>query len=298
VSGASRRARLLVRLYPAWWRARYGEEFHALLADHGLSLRCVRDVASAAAVARLRGDRAAPLADRRRGALAASLWAGAVFVPVGAVFARMGDPPNSPLWVATNAHVLARVGLVLVVFCAFAIGLLALFVAIIVVLPAVREAWRTRHRDLIRPLAAMTAAALLVVLSFVALYINATTLTRAQMQGSGPWPATAKIAIAACLAVWLIALTLFTGGAARLVRRARAVDPEDLAVLACFFVLFTAAGVIGVITWGAALLIQPPRAFGTGPTAGWIAMVILALALALLFINALAALARTRTTNQ
>jgi MFS family permease len=296
VNGASRRARLLVRLYPAWWRARYGEEFHGLLADHGLSLRCVGDVASAAVVARVRGDRAAPLADRRRGALAAALWSGAVFVPIGAGFARMGDPPNSPLWVATNAHPLAKVGLVLVVFCVFAIGLLALFVAIIVVLPAVREAWRTRRRDLIRPLAAMTAAVLLVTLSFVALYINATTLTRAQMQGSAPWPATAKLAVAACLAVWLVALTLFTGGAARLVRRTRAVDPEDLAILACFFVLFTAAGVIGVITWGAALLIQAPRAFGTGPTAGWTAMVILALALAAT--SALAALARTGTASQ
>jgi hypothetical protein len=47
------RTRLLVRLYPRAWRARYGEEFAAVLAERRLSPRTVIDVIAGAADAHL-----------------------------------------------------------------------------------------------------------------------------------------------------------------------------------------------------------------------------------------------------
>lgn len=44
---------LLIRLYPHRWRERYGPEFEALLAERGLGLRDVLDVARAALDAHL-----------------------------------------------------------------------------------------------------------------------------------------------------------------------------------------------------------------------------------------------------
>jgi hypothetical protein len=49
-----RLARALLRLYPRAWRARYGDEFLALVADTGLSWRTLADVSSAALVERAR----------------------------------------------------------------------------------------------------------------------------------------------------------------------------------------------------------------------------------------------------
>jgi hypothetical protein len=49
-----RLARALLRLYPRPWRARYGEEFLALIADTGLTWRAAIDVVCAASVERAR----------------------------------------------------------------------------------------------------------------------------------------------------------------------------------------------------------------------------------------------------
>lgn len=40
----SRFARALIRLYPAQWRKRYGEEFEALLEDSAPGLRAILDL--------------------------------------------------------------------------------------------------------------------------------------------------------------------------------------------------------------------------------------------------------------
>jgi hypothetical protein len=47
-------ARALLRLYPRTWRARYGDEFLALIADTGLTWRAAIDVVGAASVERAR----------------------------------------------------------------------------------------------------------------------------------------------------------------------------------------------------------------------------------------------------
>ena len=49
-----RLARALLRLYPRTWRARYGDEFLALIADTGLTWRSMLDVVLAASVERAR----------------------------------------------------------------------------------------------------------------------------------------------------------------------------------------------------------------------------------------------------
>ncbi len=49
-----RLARALLRLYPRTWRARYGDEFLALIADTGLTWRASIDVVGAASVERAR----------------------------------------------------------------------------------------------------------------------------------------------------------------------------------------------------------------------------------------------------
>jgi hypothetical protein len=54
-------ARALLRLYPRAWRARYGDEFLALVADTGLSWRTVADVSAAALVERVRAIAGAKL---------------------------------------------------------------------------------------------------------------------------------------------------------------------------------------------------------------------------------------------
>ena len=59
-----RLARALLRLYPRAWRARYGDEFLALVGDTGLSWRTVADVSTAA------------LAERVRAIAGAKLWEG------------------------------------------------------------------------------------------------------------------------------------------------------------------------------------------------------------------------------
>ena len=56
-----RLARALLRLYPRAWRARYGDEFLALVADTGLSWRTLVDVSSAALVERARAIAGAKL---------------------------------------------------------------------------------------------------------------------------------------------------------------------------------------------------------------------------------------------
>jgi hypothetical protein len=56
-----RLARALLRLYPPAWRARYGDEFLALVADTGLSWRTLADVSSAALVERARAIAGAKL---------------------------------------------------------------------------------------------------------------------------------------------------------------------------------------------------------------------------------------------
>jgi hypothetical protein len=97
--------RLLVRLYPSAWRARYAEEFSALLDERPLGPWDVADIVVGAADAHLRGDRhqdirvtrgGSVMADRRwgfAGIAGGALWAVGLF---GVTFDPSGRPWSVP----------------------------------------------------------------------------------------------------------------------------------------------------------------------------------------------------------
>ena len=76
--------RFLVRLYPAGWRARYGDEFEALLEERPLGPFDVADIALAAIDAHIRPRGAAAAGDHTRGVLM-TLRIGGVAAIVGGV---------------------------------------------------------------------------------------------------------------------------------------------------------------------------------------------------------------------
>ncbi len=86
---AERTSRLLLRLYPAGWRARYGEELQALILESSgrrVPWRVRADVALAAGRERLRGAGLtgdSPPQERRRAGSLLVLWAWALFVLAG-----------------------------------------------------------------------------------------------------------------------------------------------------------------------------------------------------------------------
>jgi len=97
MTGAERTCRRLLRLYPADWRARYGEELTALVVETscgGVPWRVRADVSLAAARERLRsaglsGD--APPGERVRGGALLALCAWALFVVAGAGVQKLSE---------------------------------------------------------------------------------------------------------------------------------------------------------------------------------------------------------------
>ena len=93
----SRRARLLVRLFPVAWRERYETEFFALLGETGMSLGIVYDVALAALVARLdpnpTRERWPLMTERLRRAELVIFVCWVVVVVAGAGFAKLTEDP-------------------------------------------------------------------------------------------------------------------------------------------------------------------------------------------------------------
>jgi hypothetical protein len=83
--------RLLVRLYPAGWRARYGDEFEALLEERPIGPFDVADIVLSAIDARLRPRGAAGASDHTRGVL--------MTLRIGGIAAIVGGA----LWVVSLA---------------------------------------------------------------------------------------------------------------------------------------------------------------------------------------------------
>lgn len=92
-AGRSRRPRStsLLRAYPAWWRARYGEEMAVLLETRPLDLRWRVDLLRGAFDAHLRGDE--PAAAR---GVAAALVAGGAWTITGLASTAAAAPPDWP----------------------------------------------------------------------------------------------------------------------------------------------------------------------------------------------------------
>ena len=114
--------RFLIRLYPATWRARYGDEFEALLEERPLGPFDVADIALAAIDAHIRPRGAAAAGDHTRGVLM-TLRIGGVAAIVGGVLwlislagASIIQGPDGQPWqamfvVALAALLIAMIGL-------------------------------------------------------------------------------------------------------------------------------------------------------------------------------------------
>ena len=87
--------RALLRLYPPRWRERYGEEYDALLEEHGADLRTLADVAAGAVDAWLGAARMQTCEGRQRSALTASLWAAVAIAACVAGFRRWSSTTTS-----------------------------------------------------------------------------------------------------------------------------------------------------------------------------------------------------------
>jgi hypothetical protein len=114
--------RFLVRLYPAGWRARYGEEFEALLEERPLGPFDVADIVLSAIDARLRPRGVAAAGDHARGVLMtlriggiAAILGGALWV-VSLTGASVIQGPDGQPWqglfiLSLGALLVAMIGL-------------------------------------------------------------------------------------------------------------------------------------------------------------------------------------------
>ncbi len=94
----TRRDLLLLRLYPAEWRARYAAAFHALLPERPPTLRDRIDIARGALDAQLHFPPAPAQVPRLRLAVLVVLCAYVVFVAAGlALYNMVDDSPLVPL---------------------------------------------------------------------------------------------------------------------------------------------------------------------------------------------------------
>ena len=114
--------RFLIRLYPAGWRARYGEEFEALLEERPLGPFDVADVVLAAIDAHIRPRGSAAAGDHTRGVLMTLRIGGVAAIVGGALWlvslfgASMIQGPDGQPWqalfiLALIALLVAMIGL-------------------------------------------------------------------------------------------------------------------------------------------------------------------------------------------
>ena len=77
---------ILIRLYPAGWRARYGDEFEALLEERPLGPFDVADIVMSAIDARIRPRGVAAAGDHSRGVLMTLRLGGIAAIVGGALW--------------------------------------------------------------------------------------------------------------------------------------------------------------------------------------------------------------------
>jgi hypothetical protein len=210
----SARATRLVRLYPPAWRARYGDELEALMADAGgggrLSWRTRADVTAGAGRERLRaaglsGD--APPADQARGGALLVLVAWALFVVAGAGVQKFSEHWQAATPAADRA---VPAGAFATLVGGAVAGGLAVVAGAVLALPALRAFARTGGSAVVRGrlLAAgvLTSAAAVATVGLVAW---AHTLTARQRAGHSlgytvgflGW----GVLVAGCVAAWTVA---------------------------------------------------------------------------------------------
>jgi hypothetical protein len=252
-----RGVRFLLALYPRWWRERYEDEFRVLLDQHGLSASCVLDVGRAALVARVRGDRTAPIDQRCRGAVASAFWGAAALAPTGMLLLWAIDPQHGgSIASAARARPLVWAPLIPAYLGLGGIGLLGVCAAATIGKQAMSIAWKTRDPDFVRPITMILTAALIVLVVQTLVYVSSVGLTDAQRHGPASVPLTRELAVAAWAAGGLIALVVGTSGATRLARRIPVAETVDLFILAAGFVICEGATLVGFGGFGIAMLLE------------------------------------------
>jgi len=248
--------RLVLRLYPRWWRERYGPEYEALLADHGVDTRTLADMLSGALDARFGAALAGSLERRSRVALAASLWAFAAFAAACAGFAKVGEYDDFTAAASHHAAVAAGRDLVYagagVVACATCAGALVLAPALW------RGLRRPRGAAIVAPLVVAAAAGAALALGAAALSVYAHIASAGAVHGAqnvvaiGVWAAWSAICAAVALAASGRVLARLEVGAAALRRTVG---------LAWIGAGGVAVGLAGLVLWGVALRTAAPAVF-------------------------------------
>jgi hypothetical protein len=246
---------LLVNLYPERWRARYGEEYRALLEQLSLTPRLLVDIVMAATAAHLdpKWEPARPAVLRRlRAEELVVLMAWLALVVAGSGFQKLTEDPAFAAAASTDP--LVGLAMVLVVGGAMVSLVAVLAGASPIVLAIIRSAFVGRRPGTIlllaTPLVLLGGWVLATLLLVAAVPAPATTLSRAAL-------------LAAWAGSFVIAITL--GAAAVAAAAIRSSVP-----LACYRLAVVPAGVtatamavvcVGVGLWGAALAVRAPTLF-------------------------------------
>lgn len=256
VETRSRWVRLAIRLYPAPWRDRYGDEFGALLEDTRMSVPVVFDVLVAAVDAHVHPagpHRRWPLMiERLRRSELAVFASWVVFVVAGLAFQRMTEgEPFAPI-----AASQAVVGISYAIIVAGAVvSLVAVAIAGVPIALAIAGAAIDQRRWRQLALLAVPPIAL-------ALWIGLTLylVSRGDPPSTDPWRLVTFLGWVGSFVVAAIASTVAVGAAAlaaeidgSLYRRASL--PAVVTALAMAVV------VVAVAAWGIALAVASPSAF-------------------------------------
>ncbi|HKV83453.1 MAG TPA: hypothetical protein VJN88_02785 [Ktedonobacterales bacterium] len=213
--------RLLLRLYPIAWRARYGDEFAALLEARPMTPRIVLDVMTGALDARFLALRAFGRGQRMINKLRASqiavFCAYICFVVAGMGFQKMTEYDD---FVAARRHTLVGV-----TFDAVVVGAVISLLAVLaggapLALAALRYAWDHRRRD-IALLLATPVIALAVLLGYGAFLLRIVNGGQAQFVTPTTGPTSReKILFVVLLAGFGLAAVASTWAVSSAIRRA------------------------------------------------------------------------------
>ena len=248
--------RALVSLYPPKWRERYGEEYDALLEEHGADLRTLADVAAGAIDAWLGAARTQSWDGRQRSALTVSLWAAVAMAASVAGFQKMVEYDDFRAAAARHAPVGA--GRDLILAGAVVVAVAACLAGLVVAAALWRDLARAPRPELVRPLllAAAATAAFLFGLAALAAY--------AHLAPARPVRGRETIAV---LAVWFtyscVCVVVALSATGRLFSRL-SIDAAVLrgtVRLAWLGAAGMALTVVGMAVWGTALRLESAPLF-------------------------------------
>jgi hypothetical protein len=269
-----RQAARLLRWYPAHWRARYGDEFIALIEDsYGRSripLRTRLATARSGSVERLRasglaGNGESP-ADRTRSGALVVLCAWSIFVIAGVIFAKFTEhwssaTPRAGRWLPAVAYDAVEV--------AALFGGLMVMAAGLIVLPALVRSirlsgWSTLRRHVRR----------LVVLGGVTLLVGTGVVVWAQHLNTHQRNGGLLSYALAVLMLFILVVGTLAAGTASAVTLTTQLELSGHALrrlgrLALAATVAMAVITAGALAWGADIRAHAPSFFGRGVPVAW-----------------------------